>query len=61
MTQDVINNKCDIITRCLKRIREKTPSTAEILADDVDAQDIISVNLQRAIQAAVDIASHLIS
>jgi uncharacterized protein YutE (UPF0331/DUF86 family) len=37
------------------------PATEEILATDMDAQDIIILNLERATQCCVDIAAHIIS
>jgi uncharacterized protein YutE (UPF0331/DUF86 family) len=45
----------------VERIREKTPDNALSLVADIDAQDIISVNLERAVQACVDIAARLLA
>ena len=61
MDEDLILGKLESLSRCLKRIEEKTPSTAEELKADLDRQDIISVNLERAIQACVDVGMHIIS
>lgn len=58
---DLLDAKLESLRRCLKRIEEKTPSTAEALVHDYDAQDIVAVNVQRAIQVCVDLGNHLIS
>lgn len=43
------------------RIKQKTPQSAELLMNDIDLQDIISLNLSRAVQLSVDIGAHIIS
>lgn len=53
--------KLDSLQRCLVRIRSKCPPTADALAGDVDAQDIIVLNLSRAVQLCVDLATHLLA
>jgi hypothetical protein len=55
MKNDVILKKMSSLTRCLKRLEEKRPETWEILIEDYDLQDIISINLERAVQLSVDI------
>ena len=61
MDNMLIFNKIESLRRCISRIREKTPETAEQLGSDIDLQDIITVNLERAVQTSVDIASHIIA
>ncbi len=52
--------KIATIDRCLARIAEvRGGRRPELLPVDID--DISSLNLQRAIQAAIDLASHLVS
>jgi uncharacterized protein YutE (UPF0331/DUF86 family) len=58
---DVLDAKLESLERCLNRVREHTPSSAHALSQDYDAQDIVSVNLQRAIQLCVDMGGHIIS
>ncbi|MCW2279131.1 type VII toxin-antitoxin system HepT family RNase toxin [Heliophilum fasciatum] len=58
--KDVIQAKVATIRRCLMRIREKTELCPEKLID-LDVQDIFVLNLQRAIQACIDTAAHMIS
>jgi uncharacterized protein YutE (UPF0331/DUF86 family) len=61
MNEDVLSAKIETIRRCILRIREHLPQSAEELSRNLDAQDIISINLERAIQACVDVASHKIA
>ncbi|MEA3288190.1 MAG: DUF86 domain-containing protein [Candidatus Marinimicrobia bacterium] len=58
--QDIIQAKVAIIQRCLKRIAHTTGLQADTLAD-LDTQDIFVLNLQRASQAAIDCAGHVIA
>jgi len=61
MDREMILNKLESLRRCVQRIRDKTPVDAQTLLEDYDAQDIISINLERAVQMCVDIASHIIA
>ncbi|TVQ32003.1 MAG: DUF86 domain-containing protein [Wenzhouxiangella sp.] len=61
MATTVIEEKLESLRRCLARIRLKRPDSAEALKADLDSQDIISVNLTRAVQLCVDIAAHLLT
>jgi uncharacterized protein YutE (UPF0331/DUF86 family) len=56
--RDIIFAKIGNIQRCLKRIKDVTGLRAESL-EDIDKQDIFILNLQRAIEAAIDIAAHI--
>lgn len=47
--------------RCLRRIETKCPADVVALTVDLDLQDIISLNLSRAVQISVDIGAHLIA
>ena len=58
---DLLDAKLESLSRCLQRIEAKTPSIAKEFIRDYDAQDIVSVNVQRAIQICVDLGNHLIS
>jgi uncharacterized protein YutE (UPF0331/DUF86 family) len=57
---DVALAKVATIRRCLQRIRTVTGGDAARVGD-ADVQDIVVLNLQRAIQAAIDLAAHLLS
>ena len=60
MDQLVVSQKLESLRRCLCRVESKSPVSAKILSEDADLQDIIVLNLSRAIQLCVDIASHII-
>lgn len=49
MDHDVIARKLDSLSRCVIRIESKRPADARELVSDIDLQDIISVNLERAV------------
>lgn len=61
MDREIIEQKIESLRRSIQRIQEKCPATADVLAQDLDAQDILSLNLTRAIQLCVDIGAHLIA
>ena len=61
MDTDVVLAKLDSLQRCVSRVEEKTPSNVDVLKSDYDMQDIISLNLERAVQISVDIAAHILS
>jgi uncharacterized protein YutE (UPF0331/DUF86 family) len=61
MDRQLIEEKLELLRRCVKRIEDKRPSSAEVLKADLDLQDIITANLTRAVQVCVDIAAHIIA
>lgn len=61
MDKVVLEKKVDSILRCLVRIDQRLPDTLLKFKKDLDAQDIVVLNLTRAVQAAVDIATHLLA
>ncbi len=61
MDEMILLSKMESLKRSLDRIRGKLPISEETMRNDWDLQDIISLNLQRAIQTCVDIASHLVA
>src|SRR5512138_1335826 len=61
MNKDVVSAKLESLRRCVQRINDKTPPSAAALLEDSDLQDIICINLERAVQICVDLASHIIS
>jgi len=58
--KDVVLAKVAAIQRCLKRIKETTRLDPNSI-DDIDKQDIFILNLQRAVQAAIDLATHIVA
>ena len=55
MENDVILRKMDSLRRCLKRLEEKIPDNWDNIEIDYDLQDILTINLERAVQLSVDI------
>lgn len=58
--KDVVLAKIATIQKCLKRIKEVTHLNPHSL-DDINKEDIFILNLQRAIQATIDLATHIIA
>ena len=61
MDRDVVTAKLESLRRCVERVRTRTPESAGELSASCDAQDIVCLNLERAVQACVDIAAHIVS
>lgn len=61
MDQRIIEEKIESLRRCVRRIETKRPRRVEVLQDDWDIQDIIALNLTRAVQLCVDIAAHVVA
>jgi uncharacterized protein YutE (UPF0331/DUF86 family) len=61
MDELIILTKIESLDRCLTRIRSQFPLDVEILKNDLDKQDIVVLNLERAIQVCVDIAAKIIA
>ena len=61
MDRLIIARKLDSLQRCLARIAAKRPQTVAALEKDIDLQDILVLNLSRAVQICVDLASHLLA
>jgi uncharacterized protein YutE (UPF0331/DUF86 family) len=61
MDREVVEQKLESLRRCLQRVETKCPADADTLAADFDLQDIVSLNLSRAVQLCVDIGAHLIA
>ena len=61
MKSDIILAKIESLRRCIRRVEEKRPDDVNILKEDYDIQDIVSVNLERAVQISVDIAAFILA
>lgn len=59
--QDILAKKLAELVDRISRVRKHCPEDEESLARDRDALDLVSFNLQLAVQTCLDIASHLIS
>jgi uncharacterized protein YutE (UPF0331/DUF86 family) len=60
MGNDVIYNKIEVIERCIKRIHEEYDNNPENL-NNYTKQDSIILNIQRACEACIDLAMHIVS
>lgn len=60
MQNDVILNKIQIIERCVKRIKEEYENNPRNL-ENFTKQDSIILNIQRACEASIDLAMHVVS
>jgi len=58
---DVVLKKLGELADFVSRVRSHRPSDAETLANDRNVRDLVSYNLALAVQACLDIASHLIA
>lgn len=61
MDWDLIGLKLESLRRCLRRVEAKCPQDVATLSADYDAQDILALNLTRAVQLCVDIGAHLVA
>lgn len=57
----ILAEKLEALRRCTERIEARRADTAEALRADVDLQDILSLNLTRAVQLCVDTAIHVLA
>jgi len=60
MDKDVIYNKCSIVERCFGRIKEEYNQTPANL-HNFTKQDSIILNIQRACEACIDLAMHVVA
>jgi len=58
--RDIVLAKISSIQRCLHRIKDVTGLDLESL-EDIDTQDIVTLNLQRGIQGAIDLGAHIVA
>jgi uncharacterized protein YutE (UPF0331/DUF86 family) len=61
MDEGLVNAKLESLRRCVARVEAHCPATVDELAKDIDSQDIIALNLSRAVQLCVDLALHRLS
>jgi uncharacterized protein YutE (UPF0331/DUF86 family) len=60
LASDVLLNKVAIIERCLNRIKSEYRGHEDELESNYTRQDSIILNLQRACEACIDAAMHLV-
>ena len=57
----ILAEKLEALHWCVRRIEARRATSADELRVDLDRQDIVSVNLTRAVQLCVDMAVHVLS
>jgi len=57
---DVVLNKIQTIEKCLKRVREEYVGFEDSFEENYTKQDSVILNLERASQASIDIATHIV-
>ena len=60
MRDDVVVNKVAVIERCLRRVAEDYHGQPKRL-ENLTVQDAIVLNVQRACEAAIDLAMHVVA
>jgi hypothetical protein len=61
MDRLILIEKLESLRRCVRRVEMRRAETVEALQGDPDRQDILALNLTRAVQLCVDIAGVLIA
>ena len=60
MDKEVLETKLEALIRCIHRIKDQNITTLAELESNLDKQEIIILNLQRAVQICVDIGNHIL-
>jgi uncharacterized protein YutE (UPF0331/DUF86 family) len=60
MKEDIVINKIQTIKNCIKRINEEYDGNPENL-ENFTKLDALTLNIQRACEACIDIAMHIVS
>ncbi|MBQ9281569.1 MAG: DUF86 domain-containing protein [Treponema sp.] len=60
MDKEVLEAKIAALIRCVHRVKSQGILSLEDLEKNIDKQDIIILNLQRAVQIFVDIGNHIL-
>lgn len=61
MDQLVVERKIESLRKCITRVEQRCPATLDELKTDLDAQDVLVLNLTRSVQLCVDISMHILS
>ena len=61
MDSELVLAKLESLYRCIERVESQHITSLEELQLSLDKQDIAVLNLERAVQLCVDIASHILS
>lgn len=61
MDRLVLEEKIESLRNCIRRIESRRTHSVAELQNDADRQDIIALNLTRAVQLCVDMATYVIA
>ena len=61
MEPEILLAKMESLSRCIHRVETRRPDSLDDLVGNLDIQDIIVVNLERAVQQCVDTGLHILS
>lgn len=61
MDKLILAEKLEALRRCVRRVEARRPESVEALQADVDRQDILALNLTRAVQLCVDAAGVVVA
>ena len=61
MDRLILAEKLESLRRCVQRVEARRTKTVDALRHDVDRQDILALNLTRAVQLCVDAAGIVIA
>jgi uncharacterized protein YutE (UPF0331/DUF86 family) len=61
MDRLILSERLESLRRCVARVEQHRKGNAEELVADIDAQDIIALNLTRVIQLCVDVAVQVLA
>jgi len=57
----ILEEKLEALRYCVRRIEQSRAASVDELAADADRQDILSLNITRAVQLCVDMAVHVLA
>lgn len=60
MDEEVLLTKLESLIKCVLRIASQNVQSVEEIESNLDKQEIIILNLQRAVQICVDIGNHIL-
>ena len=61
MDRMILAEKLESLRKCVRRLEEKRAASIAELRADQDRQDILTLNLTRAVQLCVDMATHILT
>ena len=61
MKAEIVRRKLDALARCIQRVEETLPEDPEGLIENQNTQDIVAMNVERAVQMCVAAATHILS